>query len=1514
MNKLEPRLHFKPNRHAMVVSRKQQVTEMNRMNKIIFQSALSAILLFCAFITGGSAIAATAMNPMMCSIHEPRTNISSRHIVMDFEDSVLHDREWLLAQPNDTIDVAVFPVGNLSTSNLGLAVGEGRNGGNAMLVEVTEGLPRFWVYKARNDQGADAASINDAEGYMLPQGQQANRLSFWLKFENGYKATYGVGQNPEYPYHQNLHVGTYAFDPYKIGTTNEVVETDNWHFNHQLFLRHDKANGDWIHVVVNQMPQYQNNLPNSLPPNNPTALVGDYMELLTRIYVEDPGHLGSSDPEIPYPVKMWVDDIELYYVEEVQDVLVSFQEKPASGMVDVVRDTNSSFPIMFSNTGESEVCGVITSTTLNELDPVITDMDSQPVSMNNYCLPPGASETLALTIHPRTNAVLDEYFVGASFTAHDEIFSDNESAAVSFSSPYVEQRSSNAGPHDAQVSGDFIRVNVSSENGSGGPTESIAIIREDCSQASIPTANCYTSLSAWENGEQRDLTISNEIAVAQIEGDWTTPDPTEVIIIGWSTSPTQYIKIYTTPEARHNGTWGNGYRRSATLTISESHVRVDGLSIRQTGSGRVYFVGNFRRDGEIHISNSFGWKTANDTRDVFDIYSVGPLVIKMWNNIGINDSTDGSAEAFYFNDADMTGYCYNCTGIANGGRAFRSNYGSAIIKNSLGFSANGADFYGNFASIETSISSDGSADNWGGTGNKVNQTINFVDAGNHNYHLASSDTSAVNAGTNLSTDADLSFSTDVDGQTRSDGWDIGADESTSGGTADTTAPALSSGSPAGTLSAGTTSTTLSVATNENATCRYSPTAGTAYTGMANSFSTTGNRAHSTTIPSLTDGGTYSYYVRCIDTEGNQNTTDYSIGFSITAADTAAPVLSSGSPTGTLSAGTTSTTLSIATNENATCRYSPTAGTAYTGMANTFLTTGNTAHSTTITSLTGGAYSYYVRCVDTEGNQNATDYSIGFSVAAADTAAPVLSSGSPTGTLSEGTTSTTLSVATNENATCRYSPTAGTAYTGMANTFSTTGNTAHSTAITSLTGGAYSYYVRCVDTEGNQNTTDYTIGFSVATTGAAAPTLSSGLPTGTLSAGTTSATLSIATNENATCRYSPIADTAYAEMESTFLTTGNTAHSTTITSLTGGCTHLYFVRCEDTEGNQNTTDYTIVFSVETEATDTTAPVLSSGSPTGTLSAGTTSTTLSIATNENATCRYSPTAGTAYTGMANTFLTTGNTAHSTTITSLTDGGAYSYYVRCVDTEGNQNTTDYSIGFSVTSATTPTAELGNYWLFYGDSETDGRASGIYANSQVTAFEAIWTSTFGAISRSHTNGVGSTHLLDAISRYRTRSDRNLATFMHFQESGSQARPGQETATEFATSFESFVRRILVESPNAIISTETAYSFLSDERWVPYNNAMQAKIDMFAQEGTTIYVADVDKYIKELVAQTSFSSVVLPDNIHYTELGNLMVAASIYDALGFDVTTLDLSGIPNTEVSAINKQLVIDIVSSGAN
>lgn len=111
-------------------------------------------------------------------------------------------------------------------------------------------------------------------------------------------------------------------------------------------------------------------------------------------------------------------------------------------------------------------------------------------------------------------------------------------------------------------------------------------------------------------------------------------------------------------------------------------------------------------------------------------------------------------------------------------------------------------------------------------------------------------------------------------------------------------------------------------------------------------------------------------------------------------------------------------------------------------------------------------------------------------------------------------------------------------------------------------------------------------------------------------------------------------------------------------------------------------------------DSSSPNISDGLPSGILASNITSASLAIATNENATCKYSATSGVSYSEMGNTFSTTGGTTHSTAVSGLSAGNTYHYYVRCQDEADNVNSSVYAITFQIASkssshTTTDTSE---------------------------------------------------------------------------------------------------------------------------------------------------------------------------------------------------------------------------------
>ncbi|VAW36680.1 hypothetical protein MNBD_DELTA04-1423 [hydrothermal vent metagenome] len=104
-----------------------------------------------------------------------------------------------------------------------------------------------------------------------------------------------------------------------------------------------------------------------------------------------------------------------------------------------------------------------------------------------------------------------------------------------------------------------------------------------------------------------------------------------------------------------------------------------------------------------------------------------------------------------------------------------------------------------------------------------------------------------------------------------------------GGGGDAQAPVISNTTPADFATGATV--TLSVDTDENATCKYSTTAGTVYDSMSSTFETTGTTQHEQNLDVLSDG-THTYWIRCQDAAGHANTSDFEVSFTVGAGTTA----------------------------------------------------------------------------------------------------------------------------------------------------------------------------------------------------------------------------------------------------------------------------------------------------------------------------------------------------------------------------------------------------------------------------------------------------------------------------------------------------------------------------------------------------------------------------------------------------------------------------------------------------
>ncbi|MEK7638671.1 MAG: dockerin type I domain-containing protein [Patescibacteria group bacterium] len=121
----------------------------------------------------------------------------------------------------------------------------------------------------------------------------------------------------------------------------------------------------------------------------------------------------------------------------------------------------------------------------------------------------------------------------------------------------------------------------------------------------------------------------------------------------------------------------------------------------------------------------------------------------------------------------------------------------------------------------------------------------------------------------------------------------------------------------------------------------------------------------------------------------------------------------------------------------------------------------------------------------------------------------------------------------------------------------------------------------------------------------------------------------------------------------------------------------------------------------DTTEVVPPYRFNGAPTSTVGGTTLSVELSLETDELAVCRYDTVAGTDFNSMSLVFANTGFVFHSQVV-SVTPNTTETFYVRCIDDEGNFNTDDFIITFTVND--TPTGDPNTE----GDVEGSGTGSG--------------------------------------------------------------------------------------------------------------------------------------------------------------------------------------------------------------
>jgi len=300
-----------------------------------------------------------------------------------------------------------------------------------------------------------------------------------------------------------------------------------------------------------------------------------------------------------------------------------------------------------------------------------------------------------------------------------------------------------------------------------------------------PSGGDYTSLSAWEAGEQRDLVTADEIAVAEC---YAMADTTAVVLDGWTTSSTQYIKIYTPPSERHDGKWNTSkyYLRvnsQQVIAIAEQYVVIDGIQAEVTESwvsarSVIHVNSSGASNGQIDINNCILQPGNTNTDGGYGInlpyvFGLTGATVNVSNSI-IQGFFDTGGQGIGISEADFSLNVYNSV-ITNNETGINQSAGTVTITNCAIFN-NTTDVTGTMTVTYTA-----SDDTISGTGNidwdsgSTDWNANFTDYSNGDFSIKDTGADIYNAGTDLSGSG---VTDDIIGTARpqSTNYDIGAFE------------------------------------------------------------------------------------------------------------------------------------------------------------------------------------------------------------------------------------------------------------------------------------------------------------------------------------------------------------------------------------------------------------------------------------------------------------------------------------------------------------------------------------------------------------------------------------------------------------------------------------------------------------------------------------------------------------------------------------------------------------------
>jgi hypothetical protein len=286
-----------------------------------------------------------------------------------------------------------------------------------------------------------------------------------------------------------------------------------------------------------------------------------------------------------------------------------------------------------------------------------------------------------------------------------------------------------------------------------------------------PSGGDYTSLANAEAGEQADLvTLDRQLDIEC----YAMLDSSRVTFDGWTTDATRFIRVLIPATERHDGKWNTSAYRitgaftfNSAVTINEDYIRLEGIQTQNTDAATnstSIIVTATAGASDVRIGESI-IRNGNST-SLYWTQGTGrvqnTLLYGCFAGVGLNSGGNFHTDTLTVD---------NSTCVANATYGFFRNSDNLVLRNCYA-GGNGTAAYNGTMTRTTCAHSSATA-YAGSTANVAYDGTNFADvtAGNEDLHLVSG-SALIDAGTDLS----ATFSGDIDGDTRSGTWDIGADE------------------------------------------------------------------------------------------------------------------------------------------------------------------------------------------------------------------------------------------------------------------------------------------------------------------------------------------------------------------------------------------------------------------------------------------------------------------------------------------------------------------------------------------------------------------------------------------------------------------------------------------------------------------------------------------------------------------------------------------------------------------